>query len=45
VLSDRNRIGDRRSRFNHTVSKAVTDWEPTSDEATSTVMLRAVKKK
>jgi len=27
------------------VSKAVTDWEPTSDEATSTVMLRAVKKK
>jgi peptide/nickel transport system substrate-binding protein len=27
------------------VSRAVAEWEPTSDESTSTVMLRAVKKK
>jgi peptide/nickel transport system substrate-binding protein len=27
------------------VSRAVADWEPTSDESTSTVMLHAVKKK
>jgi len=27
------------------INKSVADWEPTSDEATSTVMLRAIKKK